>query len=298
MVNLTDVFIEKLISKNELQKKYIKTWSITSEEREELNEVLKFLVDEYNAGKYDIDFIVDSYLFLNNMVMEETYYFVKNGKYRYSTFEEVDKLVYDNEEYMEKYMIGVLISQYIWVNHMKMIRYFVENADFFYGDKYLEIGPGFGQYLIKAITKCNFNEYYACDVSESSTQGSNQYLKHRGYADRCSVEYKNFFDYSAKDKFDCIVMGEVLEHTEKPKEMLQKIYELLAEKGKAFITTVINAPTLDHIYLFNNIEEVLDIVSSVGFNVDDYQCSTAGDIPLEKAIKKKQAINIAMILSR
>ena len=93
-------------------------------------------------------------------------------------------------------------------------------------------------------------------------------------------------------------MGEVLEHVEKPLEMLEKIYELISEKGKAFITTVINAPTLDHIYLFRNIEEVLEIAKSAGFKVVDYFCSTAGDISIEKAIKKKQAINIAMILCK
>lgn len=80
--------------------------------------------------------------------------------------------------------------------------------------------------------------------------------------------------------------------------MLKRIHELLNVDGKAFITTVINAPTLDHIYLFNNIEEVLNMTREAGFTIIDYECSTAGDISMEKAIKKKQAINIGMILAK
>lgn len=298
MNNLVDIFIEKLITKNELQKKYIKNWQLSQQEIEDLNDVLKFFTDAYDGKNYDIEYIVDSYLFLNNMIMEETYYFVSNDKYRYSSFKEVDDIVYNNKEYMEKYMMGLAVSEYIWINHLKMIRYFENNSNSFFGDKYLEIGPGFGQYLSRAITKCDFKKYFACDVSQTSVEGSNQYLKYQGIQDKCIVEHKNFFDYDSSDKFDCIVMGEVLEHVEQPLEMLEKICSLLTENGKAFITTAINAPTLDHIYLFRSAQEVLDMAKKAGFHVVDYVCYAAGDIPLEKAIKKKQAISIAMILNK
>lgn len=297
MNNLVDSFIETLITKNELQKKYIKNWHLNQQELDELNILLNFFTEVYDGGSHGLEDIVDAYLFLNNMIMEETYYFVSNEKYRYSSFKEVDEIVYNNQEYMEKYMIGLAVSEYIWINHLKMIKYFENNNTMFFGDKYLEIGPGFGQYLSRAIAKCDFKKYFACDVSETSVKGSNQYLKYKGL-DKCTVEHKNFFDYDSSDKFDCIVMGEVLEHVEQPLEMLEKIYDLLAENGKAFITTAINAPTLDHIYLFRSAQDVLDMTKKVGFNVVDYVCYAAGDIPLEKAIKKKQAISIAMILSK
>lgn len=295
---LVDSFIEKLVEKDWLQKKYIENWKLTKEELEELEEVLKFFVEMYDGRGCDMDYIVDCYLFVNNMVMEETYYFMQNNNYRYSSFEEVDGIVYGCKDYMEKYMIGLSVSDFIWINHIKMIRYFVKNMELLSGGKYLEIGPGLGQYLIKAITKGNFEKFCACDVSLTSVMGSNQYLKYRKVADKCTVEHKDFFTYNAEEKFDCIVMGEVLEHVENPLAMLKKIYELLSDKGSAFITTVINAPTIDHIYLFRTIEEVLDLAKKAGFKVVDYDCSTAGDIPLEKAIKKRGTITIAMILQK
>ncbi len=112
------------------------------------------------------------------------------------------------------------------------------------------------------------------------------------------IQQEDFFDFSAEKQFDFIVMGEVLEHVEQPEAMLEKINSLLAKTGRAFITTVINAPAIDHIYLFCSKEEVLDMVQRAGFLVEDCICVTAGDISLEKAVKHKFAVDIAMILKK
>lgn len=295
MNDLIEEFIDSISRKDALQGKYIKNWQATDSEKEELKIILQFFMMECH---HDMEFIVDAYLFINNMVREETYYFIRHDKYRYSTFSEVDKLVYDNPEYMEKYMTGLAVSDCIWINHIKMLRFFEENSYMFTGGGYLEIGPGYGFYLVHALQKCNFSEYFACDVSKTSVDGCNGYLKYRGLSDRCTVIKKDFFQYGSDKKFDCIVMGEVLEHVENPMLMLKKIYELLSEEGKAFISTVINAPTLDHIFLFRSVEQVLDMIRNAGFDVVDYMCSTEGDIPMEKAVKRRQAINIAIIMKK
>lgn len=91
---------------------------------------------------------------------------------------------------------------------------------------------------------------------------------------------------------------EVLEYVEEPLKMLKKINSLLSHGGKAFITTVINAPAIDHIYLFSTPEEVLDMAGEAGFTVCDYICATEGDASMEKARKKKMTVNIAMILGK
>lgn len=292
--DLTWQLVDKISEKDELQRKYLLNWKISASERNEFNSILHFFMEEF---QYNIEYIADTYCFINQMVREETYYFIRHGKYRNSTFAEVNRLVYDNPEYMEKYMMGLAVSDYIWINHIKMLRYFEENLDRFEGTRYFEIGPGFGQYLIRALEKCKFEKYCACDISKISVAGSNRFLKYRNFADQCIVEEKDFFEYTS-EKFDCIVMGEVLEHVEQPLLMLGKIYGLLNSGGKAFITTVINAPTLDHIFLFGSVEQVLNLAKETGFWIVDYMCSTEGDISLKKAVKRKQAINIAMILEK
>ena len=295
MNELTQTFIAKVIDRNELQRKYLDKWEATESEKQELDIILRFFLEELG---YELDFIVNAYLFINQMAMEETYYFVQHGRYRNSSFEEVNKIVYDNSEYMEKYMIGLAISDYIWINHIKTLRYFVENINSFYGDRYLEIGPGFGQFLVKVLLYHKFKVYDACDVSKTSVNRCNKYLKYRGFSDRCVVVWKDFFEFSGSREYDCIVMGEVLEHVEQPALMLRKLHELLSQDGRSFVTTVINAPMIDHIALFESIEQVLTLVGEAGFTVLDYMCATEGDIPLQQAIIKKRAINIAMILKK
>lgn len=290
-------FIEIVSQKNRLQKKYLKRWEGTEKEKKDLENLLNFYISQYH---YSLDYLAESYLFLNSTMMEEERYFYKHGKYRNSSFQEVNRLVYQNSEYMERYMCGLAISDYIWMNHIKLLRYFETNLYQFTGDQYLEIGPGFGQYFIKAIQKDKFKKYLAVDISPTSVQKSRDYLQYHGFlcGDQYDVRLKDFLEFTSKDRFDCIVMGEVLEHMEQPEKALEKICFLLRDNGKAFLTTAINSPALDHIYHFPTIKSVLDMVEKTGFVVEDSICAAAGNVSLEKAEKIKSSINIGMILGK
>lgn len=297
MADIVEKFITHVSNQSELQRKYLQKWNITEKEKVELRIILSFFLEKYN---YTLDYLADAYIFINNMVMEETYYFIKYGKYRNESFEEVNKEIYQNTKYMDRLMCGLTISDYIWINHIKMIRYYEKHLDSFRGKKYLEIGPGFGQYLKMSILKDNFDEYLAVDISPVSVKKCRDYLEYCGIKidKKCNIIEKNFENLTINDKFDFVVMGEMLEHVEKPLNVLNKIYTLLNQNGKAFITTVINAPTIDHIFLFKTVKDVLDIVRNAGFKIEDYFCATAGDISFEKAEKKKKGINIALILKK
>lgn len=297
MCRIVDEFLEIISEKNSFQKKYLKKWCVTESEKNDFAHLLDFYINQYH---FTLDFLAESYLFLNITMIEEQRYFLKHGKYRNSSFEEVNKSVYQNPEYMEKYMCGLSISDYIWINHVKLLRYFEESLDKVSGEKYLEIGPGFGQYLIKAIKRNNFKTYLAVDISPVSVQKSKDYLKYNGFecGDRNNIVNMDFFDFSSEFKFDYIVMGEVLEHVEEPIVVLKKVYLLLNNEGKAFITTVVNSPAFDHIYLFSSIKSVVNMVEDAGFVVEDYICTSANNVAIEKAEKMKSSINIAMILKK
>ncbi len=297
MGELVNQFIFKIGERDPFQRKALEKDEPLIDEKENLEHFLQFCVQQ---KKNTIDELVEAYLFLINMFREETYYFISNGKYRFSKYEEIGNSVYGNRDYMQKYMIGLAISDYIMIPHLKMIRFFQENVQKLSngGGKYFEIGPGSGQFLVKAIERGNFTKYKACDLSQTSVNLCNDYLAYSGLIDKCKVECKNFFDYGEEEKYDCIVMGEVLEHVENPSAMLKRIYEMLKDGGKAFITTVINAPAIDHIYLFSTKEEVLNLLENAGFGIEKFILATAGNVPLEKAEKKKFAIDMAMILTK
>lgn len=297
--SLVSEFIERVASKNEFQKKYLSDLDITSLERSELEKVLEFLG---KTLEQPLEYLADAYLFINQMVLEEQYYFIRNGRYRNTTFEEVNCQVYQNQEYMTKYMTGLTIADYIWAHHLKLIRYFVEKLPVLAtgGENYLEIGPGFGQYLIRAVNSHRWREYLAIDISSVSVQNCKRFLSFYGIelGNEVSIREQDFLSFSVQKNFDCIICGEVLEHVEKPLSMMKKMYSLLSSKGRIFITTVMNSPTIDHIYLFSTRQEVIELVEKAGFIVVDYICTTVKNLTIEKAEKNKMPIYIALVLRK
>lgn len=229
MEKILEEFLDIVSRESPFQKRYLEKWDLKESEKEELETFLKFFVEYYG---YTINELADNYLFINNMIMEETLYFKRNGTYRHSTLKSVEEQVYKNEEYMTKYMCGLSISDYIWAPHIKMLRYFEDSIKEMHGERYLEIGPGFGQYLLRAISGGQFQELLAVDLSETSVKKCRDYMAYRHVPmDVCKIQNMDFFDFSSEEMFDCIVMGEVLEHVEAPLKMLEKIYDLLIGGG-------------------------------------------------------------------
>lgn len=290
-------FYDILCEKDPFQEKHLKQLDLDSTTQAEFVSFLEFCMEEL---KESMDHIAEAYLFLNDMILQETYFFKRNGHYRHSSLEEVAADVYHNEEYMKNYMIGLAVSDFLWPQHLKILDYYEKYLESFpiVEGSYLEIGPGSGQLLLRAVNSGKFSEMTACDISESSAELCNRFLDFMGKEKECRVIVKNFFDFPDEKQFDCIVMGEVLEHVEDPESMLRKIGSLLKNEGRAFVSTVINAPAIDHIYLFRNEEEVKKLVEGSGFEIVDSYSAAIGGVQIEKAMKRKDAVTIAMWLQR
>jgi SAM-dependent methyltransferase len=183
---------------------------------------------------------------------------------RYSTIEEADKNVYSNKEYMFQYMIGVALSQFLWQNHKEIFDFYRKNISNSSGDKFLEIGCGHGMFFIEAIKQNRFQSYKAVDLSPSSIELTKNFVNNYFEKNLPNVEIKlqDIFDFDEDEKFDFINMGEVLEHVENPKKLLDRIYELLTNNGKAYLSTCANCPAVDHIYLYKNVDEIKSMFNS------------------------------------
>jgi len=96
---MVDEFIHMLAERNQFQKRLLQEQELKKEERKGLKNILIFYMEKQS---YSLELLAEAWYFINDMVMEETYYFVKNSSYCYSTFEEVNKRVYQNDKYMKK----------------------------------------------------------------------------------------------------------------------------------------------------------------------------------------------------
>ena len=57
--------------------------------------------------RYSMEEIVGGYVTMTQRYFEESRYFLENGKYRYSSFDEVNRMIYADETYMKGYMLGL-----------------------------------------------------------------------------------------------------------------------------------------------------------------------------------------------
>jgi len=191
---------------------------------------------------------------------------METGAYTSTSFDEVNARVYSNDEIMSYHMNGLLVSQYLWDHHYKVLQFFINNIDkFSEGVKnVLEVGGGQGLFTNEVFRhfKSNIN-FTMVDVSETSIGIHKNFVK----GHKVNYVHEDVMKYFTDEKFDFIIMGEVLEHVEEPLELMKKLHSLGSDNVTAFITVPCNSPMIDHIYLFRNPAEIVALFNEAGWEV-------------------------------
>jgi len=298
-MDLFTQLIEEIQRNNESHKKFLANALIqlTDKEQQALSSYIAFFLKN---GK-DIPYIAECYNSLVRDTISEQMYFIRNKKYRFSTFSEVKSAVYFNDDFMEKYMIGLGISMFLWPQHLKIHRFFLEKLPCDKSGIYLEIGPGHGFYFIDAMKKTAYSFFEGIDISPKSIWLTNTIIKSGlfGKFDNYHVFLADITQFHPDKTYDAVVMGEVLEHVENPLSVLYKIYSISNQNSFIFITTVINAPAIDHIYLFDSINSIKELIFKAKLSIKDILLAPANDkLSIEKNLERKFPINVALVLSK
>jgi 2-polyprenyl-3-methyl-5-hydroxy-6-metoxy-1,4-benzoquinol methylase len=267
--------------------------------------IAQLLLDVAADSGVDIARYAEDYRYLcENIVFPEEVFFGREGRYRLSTFAQAAKEVYDNPGVMTRYMNGLFISDALWLNHAGAMNDFVNSylPGIFRGGSHLEIGPGHGMLLHLAIASGKFENLSAWDVSATSIDHTRYILKLRNCSDRVNIQLGNIYDpvllNAHRGRFDTIVLSEVLEHLEKPREALEIIRELLAPGGSVWINVPANGPAPDHLFLLRSPQEASEFVSSAGLTVTRSAAYPLAGYSLERAIRNALPISCVVVGSR
>ncbi len=247
----------------------------------------------------ELDRYVEGYRWMCSMVLEEELEFRRNGRYRYSTFAEVEHRVYADPSVMSRYMDGLLLSQVLWANHMAILDFYVND---FWGAAaesraHLEVGPGHGLLLWLASSRMA-GTLAGWDISETSLGRTAHALEKLGAPDGITLTSRNVFSDDTPERFDSVVLSEVLEHLEEPGLALERLRDCMRPGGRIFVNAPINSPAIDHITLFRTPEELVDLVASKGFEVEKTRFAAATGHTLERARKRALSISCAIVARR
>lgn len=254
---------------------------------------------EYCAGTgVDLDFLCKSYLLLVQDTRKEQMYFRRHGKYRSSTYEQVKSLTYLNDDYMRQYMYGLAVSSCLWPNHTAISRWFIEKIPKSTAGRYLEVGPGHGFNMMIAMRHARYNSYEAVDISPTSVEMTESILESGlfGKFEHFKISVADFLKSDLKGPFAALVLGEVIEHVENPLDFMKRVKQLSTPDSFIFITTAINAPEIDHIYLFENVESVEKLVAQSGLVVKDKLALPYFGTTLARSVEDRLPINLALVL--
>ena len=295
--------IEEIGNKSPLQKKKLSKY-LTTRDYEFYSEANKF-VAEYSgylsSQNIPMEYAVDSYIKMCNDMVKSQIFFLKTGKYPMEDADLVYETVYSNENEMKPLMIALALSQFLWSTHYDMYSSFSrcikENKSAI--SSYLEVGPGHGLFLKNAIEILNSKvKFTVIDISDIAMNITKSIIKYFFYGLKTNIKYlvKDMLKLDTNQKYDFINMGEVLEHVNNPKSLVDKFQSLLSYNGKGFLSTCVNCPTTDHVYHFHSINEIREMINSSNLRICKELVLPTENIPMNEIIKNKITINYCAIV--
>lgn len=211
--------------------------------------------------------MIDGYAEFCNDSMRNQVFYERNGRYRASNYEEVARDMYHNEEHMtRRYLPGMFVSHYVWPQHYHMAKGFrelllprLQDMQVFY-----EVGVGCGVYSKLTLQQYPASRGIGFDISQFALDYTHWMLGQFGLKDRFSIVNQDIGN-GYPEQCDFLICQEVLEHLENPAEFCKWLYAMVKPGGHAYITAALNAAHSDHIFLFNEPDELETMLRAAGF---------------------------------
>jgi 2-polyprenyl-3-methyl-5-hydroxy-6-metoxy-1,4-benzoquinol methylase len=243
--------------------------------------------------------VAADYRWLCDRIREEELEFARSGHYRYSSFEQTNAHVYSNDDFMERYMHGLLYSHVLWYMHASSLHFFRQRLEARVprGGRVLEVGSGHGLLLYLALTDFGLSEAHGWDLSEVSLAQTRHALKTLGAeGDNLHFRIQDMHQVQPDgEAYDLVILSHILEHLDDPVEALQKMRGAVSKKGVLFVNVPLNAPMPDHVILLENPDMAADLLVKGGFRIVEMATHTTQAKRISQALRQKIAVTCSII---
>jgi 2-polyprenyl-3-methyl-5-hydroxy-6-metoxy-1,4-benzoquinol methylase len=233
------------------------------------------------------DFMVD--------YLREQSQFLDTGAYSNQgrSFDDVRREVYDDDSYMNFYLLGLLISYGVFPHHYREYRFFSR--------RFLpslqrelpcaEFGVGHGLFLSSVLEAGRASFGVGYDVSPAALSLAGDMMRVKGvppgrytlvHGDAVSEEMPH-------GQYGGMIAAGLLEHIERPQEFLERLRGKLAPRdGRFFSMVPVDTAHADHLVLFENLDDIRRLFSDSGFALVEEEIVDTGDFSATPADKRQE----------
>lgn len=218
------------------------------------------------------DRLIEGYCSFVMEVNQAQLAYEKRGRYEHDTFAEVFEKAYSNHEFMDLYHWGVYSSTFTWLHHLRIFMFFERQflpllEALPQGGELVDLGAGSGIWHLLALRRLPDWKATAVDISQPSIDMSSKMASTMPIAGSIRHVCADATKWKPGEPLDAGISCFLLEHLERPDELLAALSGALKPGAHAFVTGAITAAEIDHIYEFRHESEVVAMVESVGFRV-------------------------------
>lgn len=243
--------------------------------------------------------VAADYRWLCDRIREEELEFARTGRYRYDSFEQTNAHVYSDDEFMERYMHGLLFSHVLWFMHASSLHFFRQRLEARVptGGRVLEVGSGHGLLLYLALTDFRLSAAHGWDLSEVSLAQTRHALSALGAeGDNLHFRIQDMHQVEpGMESYDLVILSHILEHLDDPVEALIKMRGAVGKRGVLFVNVPLNAPMPDHVILLENPDQAADLLVRGGFRIVEMATHTTQAKTLSQALRQRIAVTCSII---
>ncbi|MFK7920518.1 MAG: methyltransferase domain-containing protein [Bacteroidia bacterium] len=240
---------------------------------------------------HELDYGVDAYLQIIEKTLQERMR-LSLGNRLFSEPQLTPEAATDSEIHLN----GMMLARFLWRQQFSLSRFYQETlGDYVEGPlRYLELCGDQWVWVEDTMDLISWTgSYEVMEFNEGTSDLAHDYMSGRPI----SFLKADLDSFEPKDKYDLIVLGQILGRMEDPLRTLLQIKDLLNQNGTVFFSATVNAPVRSR-RGFSSLHILKELISEAGFAVEKDITIISNDLPMDRVEPLKAAISYGAFLKK